>query len=66
MSSFVFFVAGFVGFKTFLLIKLGESEYLTHVSTLSQGGGLEKVGAWLMGIDPLTAWSMAHAAPIFG
>ncbi len=60
------FVAGFVGFKTLLLLKLGEDDYITRVDTLGQGGGIERFGAWLMQIDPLTVWSLTNVAPIFG
>ncbi len=65
-SSILIFAGAFIGFKTLLLLRLGETEYLSHVATLAHGGGVERIGAWLMQIDPLTSWSVAQAALIFG
>ena len=45
----------FVGFKVMVLSGLGEASYLANVETLAQGSPYERVGAWLMQIDPVTS-----------
>lgn len=45
----------FMGFKGLVLAGLGAETYQGHVDTLAQGTGFERVGAWLMQIDPVTA-----------
>lgn len=47
--------AGFIAFKTLVLTYLGSGDYQVHVDTLAGGSIFERVGAWLMQIDPLTA-----------
>lgn len=45
----------FTGFKVVLLTGLGAEDYGTHVSSLAEGSTYEKVGAWFMQVDPVTA-----------
>lgn len=52
---FTLFAVGFA-FKTFLLMNLGTSTYNQRVSELQDGNVIEKAGAWVMQIDPVTLW----------
>ncbi|MEM1005369.1 MAG: hypothetical protein AAF496_05285 [Pseudomonadota bacterium] len=45
---------GFFAFKAFLLSSLGPSGYQFRIDSLSDGTSVEKAGAWVMQIDPLT------------
>ncbi|MHA6347248.1 hypothetical protein [Roseivivax sp. CAU 1761] len=46
----------FVALKTMLLTGLGAEAYEGHLATLSDGGAVERMGAWLMQHDPLTGF----------
>lgn len=43
-------------FKGFLLFKLGFGVYTAKVAGLEQGDTVDRVGAYLMQIDPVTTW----------
>ena len=45
----------FFGFKVLLFVGLGAETYQGHVDTLNAGTPYEKVGAWFMQVDPVTA-----------
>ncbi len=47
-------LVGLFAFKTFLLTSLGASAYQYRVDSLAQGTSVEKAGAWVMQIDPLS------------
>ncbi len=47
-------LVGLFAFKTFLLTSLGSSAYQYRVDSLAQGTSVEKAGAWVMQIDPLS------------
>ena len=49
-------LSGFLVFKGFLLAYLGPVTYLDRVAILDQGSVVEKFGAWLMGVDPISFW----------
>lgn len=52
----VFVLAAVVGLKASLYGGLPEEVYLSRVAALKQGTALERVGAFLMSPDPVTAW----------
>jgi hypothetical protein len=54
------------GFKILTLSWLGIEDYSAHLATLEQGSALEKAGAWIMQIDPLTEKVAGLAAPYLG
>ncbi|MFW2589186.1 hypothetical protein [Sagittula sp. SSi028] len=47
-------VALFIAFKVMLLTGLGVDTYQTHLATLSDGSPFEQLGAWFLGLDPVT------------
>ncbi|SMO93441.1 hypothetical protein [Ruegeria faecimaris] len=47
-------LAGLFAFKTLLLTSLGSSAYQYRVDSLAQGTEVEKAGAWIMQIDPVS------------
>lgn len=47
-------ILGFFAFKAVLLAGLGAEEYALRIGHLTQGTLVERVGAWLMGADPVT------------
>ncbi|WP_170385090.1 hypothetical protein [Ruegeria atlantica] len=49
-------LAGLFAFKTFLLSSLGASAYQYRVDSLAEGTAVEKAGAWVMQIDPLSEY----------
>ncbi|MDA7426270.1 hypothetical protein [Thalassococcus lentus] len=55
-------VLAFMAFKVLLLTGIGEELYMERVSVLQLGNTYERAGAWLMQIDPVTAWLSQQAA----
>ncbi len=53
------FTALFLGvaLKSSLLFQLGTEAYETRVDSLLQGQGFDRVGGFLMQVDPLSAWT---------
>ncbi|MES0825951.1 hypothetical protein [Ruegeria sp. SCP11] len=49
-------LVGIFAFKTFLLSSLGASAYQYRVESLAQGTSVEKAGAWVMQIDPVSEY----------
>lgn len=47
-------VFSFFAFKVMLLANLGPEAYEAHLEALATGNGVEKAGAILMSIDPVT------------
>ncbi|WP_424832827.1 hypothetical protein [Ruegeria sp.] len=47
-------VLGFFAFKAFLLAHLGATTYQNRVDSLNAGTSVEKAGAWIMQIDPVS------------
>ncbi len=47
-------ICGLFVFKTFLLMSLGASAYEFRVESLDQGTSVERAGAWVMQIDPVS------------
>lgn len=46
----------FIAFKAYLLANLGLDGYETHIARLSDGSTIEKVGSWIMAMDPASVW----------
>ena len=59
----VMFLVGFLLFKGFVLYWLGAEIYQGHVDVLSAGTTVEKVGAFVMQIDPISAQIAALLMP---
>ena len=53
-------VCGLFAFKTFLMTSLGTSAYEYRVDSLAQGTTVEKAGAWIMQIDPVSGFLAAQ------
>jgi hypothetical protein len=53
---------GFIAFKTFLLTSLGSGGYQYRVDSLAEGTQVEKAGAWIMQIDPLSSFLSTQVA----
>ena len=51
---FLICLAGLFAFKIFLLSSLGASAYQYRLDSLTQGTSVEKAGAWVMQIDPVS------------
>lgn len=49
-------LCGFFAFKVFLLSNLGPAGYQYRIDSLQQGTPVEEAGAWVMQIDPLSAF----------
>ena len=47
-------VAALLAFKVFLISYLGDGNYQERVNRLAAGSAAEKVGAWVMQVDPVT------------
>ncbi len=55
-----------VAYKGFLLASLGAVTYSQKVSILNAGGGFDRIGAWLMQIDPVTEKISEVFVPFIG
>ncbi|WP_336509461.1 hypothetical protein [Ruegeria lacuscaerulensis] len=53
-------LCGLFVFKTFLLTSLGPPAYQYRVDSLAQGTSVEKAGAWMMQIDPVSEFLAAQ------
>lgn len=49
-------LASFFGFKTALLLTFGEITYTGRVAELASGTAVERAGAWVMQVEPVTAF----------
>ena len=56
VKALVMCFLGLFAFKVFLLSSLGASAYQYRIDSLEQGTSVEKAGAWVMQIDPLSAY----------
>lgn len=50
----VLLAAMFLAFKAVLYVQLGEETYLSHLDNLTTGSAVERAGAMVMQIDPVT------------
>ena len=53
-KAFLMFAAAFFAFKGFLLASLGATTYEQRLERLNAGTSVERAGAWVMQIDPLS------------
>ncbi|OWU85485.1 hypothetical protein ATO6_00585 [Oceanicola sp. 22II-s10i] len=63
MKYVIGLLAGVIGYKVFLLIRMGEAGYAAKLASLAQGETVEKIGATLMQIDPVTRMMTDFIAP---
>lgn len=45
-----------LGFKAFLFSQLGEASYQDRIALLESGSTMERMGAYVMKVDPVTVW----------
>ncbi|WP_170332807.1 hypothetical protein [Ruegeria arenilitoris] len=53
---------GLFAFKVFLLTSLGASAYQYRVDSLAEGTSVEKAGAWVMQVDPVSKFLAAQVS----
>lgn len=58
-------VLGFILFKSVVLASIGEASYGQRLDLLTSGTPFEQVGAWALGIDPVTAIIGGMLNPLF-
>ena len=54
MRGFLGLVLVALAFKTFLVVSLGTEEYAARLDALASGTFVERGGAWVMALDPVT------------
>ena len=62
--SILLFVLAFIAFKGFLVPNLGVMGYEERLDRLNNGTLVEKAGAFVMQIDPLTQFAAEQIGPI--
>ncbi len=60
------FFGGAIAYKAYLLTKIGEVSYSAKLDVLLNGTTMDKVGATLMKIDPVTRMVTDFVAPYVG
>ncbi|EBA18503.1 hypothetical protein RSK20926_12309 [Roseobacter sp. SK209-2-6] len=60
----VLFLVAFLGFKAFLMAALGLDSYEERVARLATGTGVERAGAFVMQVDPISRWGAEKIGPI--
>ncbi len=65
LKVLVLIACGFFAFKAFLLFALGSTSYELRVSSLNEGTPVEQAGAWVMQIDPLSAFLAQQMNNVF-
>ncbi|MDX5383006.1 MAG: hypothetical protein LPJ92_08270 [Rhodobacterales bacterium] len=55
IRSFLFLAIGLVGFKAMILAGLGQPVYEDRLEKLRAGSTVERAGAWVMQMDPVTS-----------
>lgn len=58
-------LVGFFAFKAFLLSHLGPTGYQYRIDSLNEGTPVEKAGAWVMQIDPVSQALAAQLNKVF-
>ncbi|WP_353473150.1 hypothetical protein PVT71_03720 [Salipiger sp. H15] len=56
----LFALLGLLAFKGVMLANLGAANYSEHVARLSDGSVADKLGSWVLGVDPATLWIAMH------
>lgn len=62
----VFVALAAVGLKATILHFVGASDYQARVESLAAGEGFDRLGGWLMQVDPVTAFVAAKIADVTG
>ena len=62
----VVMLASVIGTKAVLMASLGTEDYAARLVNLEQGTTVERAGAFLMGMDPITLQLAGWLAPLFG
>ncbi|MBE9638913.1 hypothetical protein [Salipiger mangrovisoli] len=57
---------GMAAFKGLMLANLGAANYAEHVETLAKGSFADRLGAWVLGVDPVTLWIGIHLQAFLG
>lgn len=64
IRALVMVLAGFFFLKAFMLAAVGPITYNERLATLQKGTVIERGGAWLMGIDPITGGLASMTGPV--
>ena len=65
LKGIVMLLIGFFFFKAFILASVGPDTYGERISILQSGTVLEKAGAWVMQIDPISQGIANYMGPAF-
>ena len=60
----VFVVVAAIGMKATILHFVGATDYQARVEKLNAGEGFDRLGGWLMQVDPVTAMVAAKIAEV--
>lgn len=63
VKAIVIMIAVFFAFKGILMAQMGAAAYEDKVAMLQQGNDVEKAGAWVMQVDPVTVWLSERIQP---
>ena len=66
LKALFLLLLGFCVFKAIMVTSVGEATYNERVAKLEQGTVMEQGGAWLMQVDPATAFFSELLKPITG
>lgn len=66
LKGLVLLLAGGLVYKAWLLNSLGAAGYAAKLTALSDGGAVEKAGAFLMQVDPATRMIADFIGPFIG
>ncbi|RYH10351.1 hypothetical protein [Tropicimonas sp. IMCC6043] len=66
LRSAIILVVSIVLLKGLLLAGLGEAAYAEKLAQLSTGGVIDRVGGYIMALDPFSSIVAKLLAPIFG
>ena len=54
VRGFVLLMAAFMIFKGYMMAALGETAYAERLAILKDGSAFERLGAFIMGLDPVS------------
>lgn len=64
VKGILLLIAGCFVFKAFMFASVGPVSYGDRVDLLAQGTQVERVGAWLMQVDPVTGFLAEKMGPL--
>ncbi|GAA6190198.1 hypothetical protein DS909_02340 [Phaeobacter gallaeciensis] len=64
LRAILFVFVALFAFKGFLLASIGPESYADRVQRLSEGTVVEQAGAWVMQIEPVSAFIASQIGPI--